>query len=69
MRSHLLLVLLACLAAAVSCNKYSKEANEKVQFERDPFRMAKLNLLWEKALKVSRQGFFFPNGMMVPVGV
>ncbi|KAK7066466.1 Low-density lipoprotein particle receptor binding [Halocaridina rubra] len=32
-------------------NKYSEDANTKVHFERKPFRMAKLNLLWEKALK------------------
>lgn len=50
MRLLVFVCLLACLAV-ISANKYSKEANEKVQFERDPFRMAKLNLLWEKALK------------------
>lgn len=49
----LLLVCLGISLAVVSANKYSEKANKKVQFERDPFRMAKLNLLWEKALKVS----------------
>lgn len=39
------------LGLSVYSNKYSEEANTKVHFERDPYRMAKLNLLWNKALK------------------
>nr|XP_045613040.1 alpha-2-macroglobulin receptor-associated protein-like [Procambarus clarkii] len=47
------IVVGTCLLAAVAlANKYSEEANTiKVHFERNPYRMAKLNLLWDKALK------------------
>ncbi|KAG7174057.1 alpha-2-macroglobulin receptor-associated protein-like [Homarus americanus] len=48
----LLVALLICLfSVSVFGNKYSKEANKNVYLERNQFRMAKLNLLWDKALK------------------
>ncbi|XP_068215445.1 alpha-2-macroglobulin receptor-associated protein [Palaemon carinicauda] len=51
MRLLILISLLFSVTANLRENKYSEDANTKVHFERNPFRMAKLNLLWEKALK------------------
>lgn len=36
-------------------NKYSKEANLNLRELRDPFRMAKVNAVWNKALHVSKK--------------
>ena len=60
------LFILLCVYSVVKCqkheNKYSKEANEngkeKLGYLKDfknPLRMAKLNIVWEKAVKVSRK--------------
>ncbi|XP_064105454.1 alpha-2-macroglobulin receptor-associated protein-like [Macrobrachium nipponense] len=51
MRSLILISLCFSVVVSLRENKYSEDANTKVHFERSPFRMAKLNLLWEKALK------------------
>lgn len=46
--------LLILIIIAPSCfgeaNKYSKEANLNLRELRDPFRMAKVNAVWHKAL-------------------
>ena len=34
-------------------NKYSKEVNDVKEYEGNPFKMMKVNLLWKKASKVS----------------
>ncbi|KAK8746877.1 hypothetical protein OTU49_016873 [Cherax quadricarinatus] len=44
-------IIMVTMGAHTLANKYSEAANTKVHFERNPFRMAKLNLLWDKALK------------------
>nr|XP_053632752.1 alpha-2-macroglobulin receptor-associated protein-like [Cherax quadricarinatus] len=46
-------IIMVTMGAHTLANKYSEAANTKVHFERNPFRMAKLNLLWDKALKVT----------------
>ena len=57
-----LLLVLLCAILARAHNKYSKEANNKDLFSKErPFRMQKLNLLWEKATKVSCLVLYFPN--------
>lgn len=50
---HILLLLALCFSGGLSLmeNKYSEDANTKVHFERNPFKMAKLNMVWDKALK------------------
>ena len=44
------LLLFLCLLKIITCSKYAESANLSEQ-ER-PFRMAKVNMLWEKAKKV-----------------
>lgn len=52
----LLLLLLSCLVIlTLAQNKYSKEANEENMYtKKHPFRMQKLNIIWEKAKTVKR---------------
>lgn len=50
----LALIIFIVICSSCEChNKYSKEANQPTTNLADrPFRMAKINLVWEKAQKV-----------------
>ncbi len=45
-------IISSILGITFAINKYSSEANEAKDENSRPFRMMKLNQLWEKALKV-----------------
>lgn len=49
----LFIIILLQIKPSHSVNKYTKEANLEFSNLKDPFRMGKLNLIWEKARKVS----------------
>ncbi len=46
------MIISSILWMSLAINKYSSEANEPKDQNERPFRMLKLNQLWEKALKV-----------------
>lgn len=64
-RLPLLAIVLSLIITFVICdNKYTKAANEKKDSKIDlrtinqPFRMAKLNILWTKAQQVRGMSYF-----------
>jgi hypothetical protein len=50
--SFYFVIISSILWITFAINKYSEEANEPKNKNERPFRMLKLNELWEKALKV-----------------
>lgn len=47
-----LIVLFCLVILTLAHNKYTKEANEDIFAKERPFRMQKLNIIWEKAKTV-----------------
>lgn len=50
--AQVILVLSCLVILALAHNKYTKEANEDIFAKERPFRMQKLNIIWEKAKTV-----------------
>lgn len=52
MKHYYYICLLAALFATVSCDRTPKVHEKNVREMVKPFRMAKINLIWDKALQV-----------------